>query len=205
MPFLNCQKAGYVQHLIYRARRPSASKNCYKIDQNDAIFVKSHSGLECASENFENLPFSDHASKFNHPMETCYKLEDKLVSPVVRFKQMEVDRRNCPSGFRTKNGICNKVFDPCDSITCNEVSSKCRINGDNRPECFCRDGFELINSSCEDINECAYIETNPCDLELEVCENTIGSSKCICKEGFVRDNNEKRNTFNNVCDLSPCI
>jgi hypothetical protein len=47
----------------------------------------------------------------------------------------------------------------------------------------CESGFELVNGSCRDIDECA--ET-PCDTNA-FCTNTDGAFICTCKQGYVGD------------------
>ena len=37
-----------------------------------------------------------------------------------------------------------------------------------------------------DVNECENEQTNPCDRHA-ICNNTIGSYSCHCKQGFVGD------------------
>ncbi|KAM7291179.1 fibrillin-3 [Ixodes scapularis] len=47
------------------------------------------------------------------------------------------------------------------------------------PECPI--GFAPVNGTCEDINECSSGTSNLC---AHICNNTIGSFRCSCREGY---------------------
>ena len=49
-------------------------------------------------------------------------------------------------------------------------------------DCICREGFDLINDICSDIDECLQ-EKHDCSKN-ELCVNNFGSFKCECKEGL---------------------
>ena len=46
----------------------------------------------------------------------------------------------------------------------------------------CRFSFSTNEEICEDINECADVDS--CDLESSDCINLDGSFHCECKHGF---------------------
>jgi len=49
-----------------------------------------------------------------------------------------------------------------------------------------KEGFETMNGSCVDINECS-IGTDNCAATVETCVNTEGSFDCHCSFGYRRD------------------
>ena len=51
--------------------------------------------------------------------------------------------------------------------------------------CKCGMGFQASRTTgqCEDINECNVGRTDVCGVDSE-CQNSIGSYRCICKQGF---------------------
>ncbi|XP_064088329.1 adhesion G protein-coupled receptor E2-like [Macrobrachium nipponense] len=68
-------------------------------------------------------------------------------------------------------------------------------------ECICNAGFEKVNGTCVDINECTNT-TNPCGPN-SVCSNSPpGSFSCKCNAGFVFCNGTCVDT--NECDSNPC-
>uniref|UniRef100_A0A2C9JE70 Cubilin n=1 Tax=Biomphalaria glabrata TaxID=6526 RepID=A0A2C9JE70_BIOGL len=67
---------------------------------------------------------------------------------------------------------CNYQVSPC------PVNTDC-INIAGSFNCQCRTGFNLVNESCEDIDECS--SRSPCDHN---CENIPGSYVCSCFKGF---------------------
>lgn len=47
--------------------------------------------------------------------------------------------------------------------------------------------FNLRTLSCRDINECSS-STSPCKRSGQVCRNTPGSFRCVCKRGYLQKN-----------------
>nr|KAF6420187.1 cysteine rich with EGF like domains 1 [Molossus molossus] len=45
----------------------------------------------------------------------------------------------------------------------------------------CSPGYQQVGSKCLDVDEC---ETKLCPGENEQCENTEGSYRCVCAEGY---------------------
>ncbi|KAH9488407.1 hypothetical protein Btru_062841 [Bulinus truncatus] len=60
----------------------------------------------------------------------------------------------------------------------------------------CPDGYQLLNSTCADINECGNI-TDYCAAN-ELCENSMGSYRCYCDFGYRKD------TSNKCLDINEC-
>ncbi|XP_076813896.1 mucin-like protein [Clavelina lepadiformis] len=85
----------------------------------------------------------------------------------------------CPPGM-TGNGIECEQIDFCEiNNPCQQI---CTPEGENAT-CSCNDGF-MVNSTnpnnCSDINECEGVG-DPCLLlPNAVCQNTMGSYRCIC-------------------------
>lgn len=78
---------------------------------------------------------------------------------------------------------CIYVFsEKCEDYACQ--GGVCKIEN-HKEVCICPSGFDLINNKCEDINECI---NNPCPLNAQ-CDNTMGSFKCNCVNGTIRDAN----------------
>merc|ERR1711935_125372 len=72
------------------------------------------------------------------------------------------------------------------SATCQDdqgmctVKEECVYNG--AYNCACKKGYELVNSSCEDIDECSY-GIHACHPSAD-CTNINGSYYCTCKQGM---------------------
>ncbi|CAH1775918.1 unnamed protein product [Owenia fusiformis] len=72
----------------------------------------------------------------------------------------------------------------CENIIECEKRQFCNSNN----VCECSKGFQLINGTCEDINECDTDEVL-CSGELQTCGNTEGSYVCTCTEGYKMEGN----------------
>lgn len=105
-----------------------------------------------------------------------------------------------PNLWRCPNGVCISESQMCDgNDDCGDFSDEksCGINEcaiiknlcahkcEDRKigyECTCYDGFKVNvddHRLCKDIDECL---DRPCD---QMCNNTAGSFKCSCREGYV--------------------
>ncbi|KAH9498711.1 hypothetical protein Btru_004630, partial [Bulinus truncatus] len=113
------------------------------------------------------------------------------------------------------HGTCNHVRG-CECIpgwtgsSCTEDVNECSIDGAcpigqlcvntlGSFSCSCPAGYENVTGQCKDINECANVLENNCDMSVEDCINNEGSYICQCRSGFTRD-------ANNVCqDINECV
>ncbi|XP_076611746.1 thrombomodulin-like [Chaetodon auriga] len=122
-----------------------------------------------------------------------FEAEDGVCVNVTiceRCEHMLCDKFNgvyecvCRKGFKVSPKDPTKCEMHCTERDC---PARCIPNTDNEmegiPQCFCPDGYILdtINNTaiCSDINECE--QEKPCDHK---CENTLGSFRCLCDEGF---------------------
>ncbi|KRZ91026.1 Fibulin-1 [Trichinella sp. T8] len=78
------------------------------------------------------------------------------------------------------------LSEQCDEEEEKFCEQQCRrVPGQKSISCSCRAGY-MLNAdgrTCSDVNEC---EENPppCDVVSQICENTIGSFRCSCMNGF---------------------
>ncbi|KAK6971066.1 latent-transforming growth factor beta-binding protein 4, partial [Biomphalaria glabrata] len=102
----------------------------------------------------------------------------------------------CKAGYT--GSYCDQDLDECSNgaLKCN-ITEKC-INLPGTATCNCLDGFEIVNGSCKDVNECSSITTNNCSQR---CENTEGGYRCMCYSGYTHD--MKTNTCHDIdeCQL----
>lgn len=86
----------------------------------------------------------------------------------------------CPIGYSGSN--CEDDLDECIAGLHNcDAGSLCK-NLVGSFECIksvCTTGFEMVNNTCVDIDEC---QMNMCHLTM--CQNLPGSFKCYCDTGF---------------------
>ncbi|XP_023933067.1 fibrillin-3-like [Lingula anatina] len=68
---------------------------------------------------------------------------------------------------------------------CNCGIHPCKLNG-SKFECSCLPGYENINGTCTDIDECKY--PGSCPGSGMQCINTVGSYTCTCRAGYYGDN-----------------
>ncbi len=88
----------------------------------------------------------------------------------------------CDTGYYPNNSL--SCINPCeDNCSGHGVCSATSLDD---AKCVCDTGFKDVGVTCIDINEC---DENPC-IENEICTNSVGSYECICKEGFLKKNNQ---------------
>ncbi|KAK6591135.1 fibrillin 2 syndatyly ems [Cryptosporidium xiaoi] len=90
----------------------------------------------------------------------------------------------------------------------NDCSQLCVSDKDERGKCECSDGYRLHSDgkTCIDINEC--LESNPCDLSISSCINTLGSYVCDCfrSAGYITSPVNNKICINlNECEDEPMI
>ncbi|XP_037603473.1 thrombomodulin [Sebastes umbrosus] len=131
-------------------------------DKTDGFLCKTKHKDACQARGLSNpdvIPSSDGCSG-GHCEHTCTDAKGGYICSC--FRGYIPDRKN--------PGRC-KLH--CAQEKCPAV---CERNAD---PCFCADGFLLIETFCEDIDECS---NDGCDQD---CSNTFGSYVCSCREGFV--------------------
>ncbi|XP_038067191.1 protein disulfide isomerase Creld2-like [Patiria miniata] len=91
---------------------------------------------------------------------------------------------------------CNQEKPPCQSsefcqnspgsykcVECNMACDQCI--GEGPDSCVkCKTGFQMIDTTCKDIDECETDET--CKKEHMFCKNVPGSFLCECEEGYLQ-------------------
>lgn len=95
-----------------------------------------------------------------------------------------VFRCSCMEGFTVVPEDPTKCRQSCSGAVCRALClHDPRLEKKDMQQCMCPDGYVVdINNgtaSCVDINECEHQEM--CDHR---CENTFGSYRCVCEEGF---------------------
>ncbi|XP_042503195.1 wall-associated receptor kinase 2-like [Macadamia integrifolia] len=87
----------------------------------------------------------------------------------------------------SKNGSCEEVKKDLETYACGK-NSVCRISkNDLGYSCDCSQGYHgnpYLPYGCQDINECADPNTNPCSW---TCTNLPGSYSCSCPLGYHGD------------------
>uniref|UniRef100_A0A2C9KBW4 Cubilin n=1 Tax=Biomphalaria glabrata TaxID=6526 RepID=A0A2C9KBW4_BIOGL len=88
----------------------------------------------------------------------------------------------CKAGYTGKH--CESDIDKCKNgnLKCNSTEKCLTLHG--TATCKCQDGYERINGSCQDINECSSVLTNNCS---QLCRNTEGGYECSCYAGYSYD------------------
>ena len=87
---------------------------------------------------------------------------------------------------------CEGCTQPYSIYACRKCAfAKLSFEGPNQFICIekCPQGYEpdqLEEKLCKDINECHSPEKNTCQKN-NVCINTIGSYRCECQNGFVKN------------------
>ena len=84
----------------------------------------------------------------------------------------------------------NQCVPVCDVDTCgghgechvSGVTAQCQCHeGYSGDRCQCGPGYRIHGDQCVDIDEC--YELQPCS---QLCNNTMGSYQCYCREGFLK-------------------
>ena len=109
----------------------------------------------------------------------------------------------CEEGFVGNGQVCNEG--QCDDKLCPVTENKVCAHSTST-SCDCIGGYQKVNSSCIDINECAS-NLNVCP-ETSQCRNEPGGYSCACLSGFEGDNctNIDECKVDNKCkDVEDCI
>ncbi|KAI8767258.1 mucin protein, partial [Biomphalaria glabrata] len=100
----------------------------------------------------------------------------------------------CKNGFT--GNYCDQDIDECQSGLLKCASKEKCINLQGSATCACLDGYNKINGTCQDINECSSTKSNNCS---QVCTNLEGSFICSCYPGYFF------NTLTHSCtDVNEC-
>ena len=110
-----------------------------------------------------------------------------LLSVICVRKEINGNNATCEDIDECEIGYCG--FGTC-SNSRGSYSCTCPDNfvkGDGNHQCKeCKDGFELENGLCLDINEC-----DDYDCGKGECKNNLGSYSCDCFDGFVNLTNDQ--------------
>ncbi|XP_060570647.1 fibrillin-2-like isoform X2 [Ruditapes philippinarum] len=89
----------------------------------------------------------------------------------------------CDPGW--EGDTCDEDINECDVANiCKDPMKEC-TNNLGSYLCQCMNGFQEINGTCEDINECASPILHDC---MQECNNAFGGYTCGCFEGYVEIN-----------------
>ncbi|XP_060591770.1 fibrillin-1-like [Ruditapes philippinarum] len=89
----------------------------------------------------------------------------------------------CDPGW--EGDTCDEDINECDVANiCKDPMKEC-TNSLGSYLCQCMNGFQEINGTCEDINECASPIFHDC---MQECNNAFGGYTCGCFEGYVEIN-----------------
>lgn len=106
------------------------------------------------------------------------------------------DHSNCAIGEKCHDNKCHKICHTSSNCLHGEHCNAgicipgCKSNADCldkqiciSKECKCEEGFEMVNSECLNIDECA---NSPCHPTAQ-CLDSAGSFKCVCPTGAIGD------------------
>ena len=132
---------------------------------------------------------------------TGNECDPKGTAQCLYNKNQKGYRCTCPNGM-TGLPLCltdiNECTDPNFPHQCGP-NTFCQ-NTNFSYTCECKPGFRPTKSdkySCQDINEC-FTSNNLCEHK---CVNTVGSYKCVCREGYELDLISGRCKDVNECEL----
>ncbi|XP_041828523.1 complement component C1q receptor [Melanotaenia boesemani] len=103
----------------------------------------------------------------------------------------------CPEGFRLDENQRNcSDIDECHLEACKDHLC---ANTPGSYMCVCKDGYEMVNGECRDMDECMQ---SRCEHN---CSNTMGSFSCYCYEGFTLSGDGFSCVDINECVRSSCF
>ncbi|XP_025106581.1 cysteine-rich with EGF-like domain protein 2-B isoform X2 [Pomacea canaliculata] len=94
------------------------------------------------------------------------------------------DIDECFSEPCEKNQYCANTQGSYECLNCNDACNGC--SGSGPENCNqCSEGFFLNGTLCIDVDECKSMAADLlCAKDNEMCQNTLGSYKCVCSPGF---------------------
>uniref|UniRef100_A0A3Q3QLC6 C-type lectin domain-containing protein n=1 Tax=Monopterus albus TaxID=43700 RepID=A0A3Q3QLC6_MONAL len=102
----------------------------------------------------------------------------------------------CSQGFKLDENqhSCSEI-DECQLHVCEDHLC---INTHNSYTCVCKDGYEMVDDKCSDVDECTQ---SRCE---HACLNSVGSYSCSCNEGFSLSQDGHLCTDINECVSNRC-
>lgn len=175
-------KAGYTGDGRTCTDVDECSENTHNCDsrQERRTCTNSVGSFTCACQAGYNLASDgrtcndvDECSTSGHECEhTCINKNGGYDCSCQPGYRLDANQRNC-----TVEAKCD------DSKTATCQTNKCaKLNGTDT--CSCDPGYKLSSDgvSCADINECT---NSPCHPTNSACQNTVGSYKCSCTNGYI--------------------
>ncbi|XP_071041480.1 cysteine-rich with EGF-like domain protein 2-B [Parasteatoda tepidariorum] len=146
-----------------------------------AYSPKADKCLECdCGNNSKTCTFEDKGEKvcqcfkgYIDDFGTCKKCECGSNGECSFDSNGNFSKCLCDSGFSENSGKC--VLCDCGP------KSKCSFQN-KRKMCLCAKGYKDDEGYCTDIDEC--LNTEACPGPGTLCENTFGSYKCRCQQGY---------------------
>ncbi|XP_064633070.1 cysteine-rich with EGF-like domain protein 2 isoform X2 [Lineus longissimus] len=127
---------------------------------------------------------------------TCREGYNQTEEGCIDFDECSVQPTPCKD-----NEYCSNTVGSFLCMACNAACDRCLGDGDDK--CVkCKDGYEMKEGRCEDIDECEE-DATLCQADQQYCVNKPGSYNCACKKGYelvgsqcvpksMLDNNEKK-------------
>ncbi|XP_075217786.1 uncharacterized protein LOC142322595 [Lycorma delicatula] len=195
-------------------RLHSDNKSCIDIDEcsEGLHYCKSH-------ETCHNEPGSFYCEQIRNlevPQNPVTNAPSRAVLSTVTIRQDET--KSCAFGytFNEDKQQCVDVNECIENIhVCQRGTEDC-VNLEGGYKCIkikqehnCKTGFRWNSTiaSCLDVNECDEVSgDSPCDSN-QVCENTVGSYRCLCKTGYQLDSLTQACVDINECqvELHNCL
>lgn len=102
------------------------------------------------------------------------------------------DINECDTNQCHVNSYCINTRGSYSCMSCNVACDGC--SGPGPEKCIkCNRGYRLHEGKCADVDECTEEGyEDRCTQEGQKCENTVGTFRCVCLPGFIKDGSSCR-------------
>ncbi|XP_072330227.1 uncharacterized protein [Scyliorhinus torazame] len=197
---------GYVYSYVIRLTSMFDEKQQIVVRPNQNLFAQFFHlqpgqtyTITVITETTDNLSNTGVKVQHNTDFDECSNGDNQCEQICIERNKFEDNKGyecSCQTGFKLDSDKTScRAIESC-TLSC--TNAKCFLSSDQLT-CECNRGYRKVDSGqvCRDVNECNS-QSNKCN---QICQNTLGSYKCLCQSGYLLNQGDKRSCDDvNECD-----